>query len=256
MYNRISHILLLTILLFVIGVPVASATPDNGELVFFMPDTDWPPYTTSQTPGEPRGVLIETLEEAVRPLGYTLIIRTLPDRRGWVQLENGDVDAHAKAKEWVDDPDRFLWTVPFLESQDTLITAAKDAFDYDSPADLKGMRIAVIGSFAYPALEPYFADGSITRINTSDPYRMLDLVEKGRADAAVVNKHETQWLFKTRQDLSANRFTIHEKPIDSAWYRFAFTRANGWQPHIKRLNMELEAMIQDGRLDAILQRYK
>lgn len=234
----------------------AYATPKNGELILFMPDTNWPPYITSQEPDKPRGVLVEIISEAVKPLGYTLIIKALPDRRGWIQLDAGDVDAHAKAREWVKEPEKYLWTIPFLKSVDTLLTTADSDLEYSTPEDLKGLRVAVINSFYYPTLERYFDNGSITRIDASDPYRMIEMVDRGRADAAVVNRRETQWLFKTRPDLSPERFTIHKTPIDSAWYRFAFTRANGWEPHLPRINQKLEAMLKDGRMESILCKYQ
>ncbi|WP_018123836.1 substrate-binding periplasmic protein [Desulfovibrio oxyclinae] len=237
------------------ALPGTSLAADD-TIDFFLPDTDWPPYITGTPNAAGRGVLVDVLAEAAAPLGLSVEVRQLPDKRGWIMLRSGEVDAHAKAIEWTHAPEQYLWTIPFLQSVDVLLTHKQNDFDYDGPDDLMGKRVAVIDSFVYPDLEPLFQQGLVRRVNATHPGQMLSLVREGRADAAVVNYRETLWMFKQNPDLAHEPFRLHSEPVGSAWYRYLFHRSERWEPVVERISEELEAMRQDGRLEAILRHYR
>ena len=231
------------------------AMGQTRELRMFVPDTDWPPYLIN-TPGHPGGVFVEVLREAVGSLGYTVVPVRLPNKRGWSMLDNGEVDVHIKAKDWVEDPDRYEWSIPFMKNENVLVYAADSDLKYDSPKSMLGKSIGTIKGFIYPALEPYFKDGRIRRVDCASPYTMLELVALHRIDAAVVNRIETLYLFRTEPNLHPERYRLDDTPCGVAWYRYLFPKGRGWNPLIGKLNKGLKAMMRDGRLDAILARYR
>jgi len=258
--NRKYHIL---ILLLTVAVAACALAPSDGEasakdktIVMFVPDTDWPPYFINDPKSPCCGVLVEVLKAAAEPMGYTVKARKYPNKRGWALLEDGDVDVHVKAKEWVKNPDRFLWTAPFMESEDILLYSANSTLEYTSPKALYGKTVAAMEGFVYPVLEAHFGPGKIIRVDATSPYTMLDLLDHGRVDAALVNKSETQWLFRNRPNLKPERFRMDKTSCDKAWYRYVFTKESNWQPFIKEFNKTLKAMKKDGRLKAIMDQYR
>nr|WP_287412498.1 ABC transporter substrate-binding protein [Pseudodesulfovibrio sp.] len=238
------------------GISCFHAEAAETTITMFVPDTDWPPYIMNNPEYPDGGVFVEILRAVATPLGYTVTTLPLPNQRGWMMLENGTVDVHAKAIEWVPNAKDFLWTASFMQSEDVLLSPTDKPLEYSSPQKLYGKSIATIKGFIYPVFEPHFGPNKIERIDVTSPYAMLELLTLGRADAALVNRVETQWLMRNKPELNPNRFILDDTPCDSASYRFAFTRKGHWQPFIKEFNKTLKTMQKDGRLQAILDKYR
>ncbi|MEZ7195887.1 substrate-binding periplasmic protein [Pseudodesulfovibrio karagichevae] len=234
----------------------AEGTGHARDLVLFMTNEDWPPYQMSDPAAKGDGVIVDVLREIATPLGLTLRVRELPERRGRDMLEHGELDICLSAREWVDDPDRFLWTDPVMLNEDVLLFRADSTLRYVSPASLRGLRVAAMADFVYPALEPAFREGAITRIDCGSPYSMLEMLDRERVDAALVNRSETLWLFRNHPELHPERFRMAATPFDSAWYRFLLPKGRGWENYIDRINQRIRAMKRDGALNAILDRYR
>ena len=241
------------LLAFILALPVPARAAESQRLTLFLPDTDWPPYVTQEGEG---GVFSELLSAIAEPLGYRVNVEFLPDRRGWEMLDTGQVDVHVKAKKWVADPDKYLWTEPFLEHEDVLLYSAKSDLEYTSPEALYGKSVAAIRSFRYPVFDPHFGPGKITRVDVGSPRAMLALLELGRVDAALVNRAETQWMLRHTPGTDPSAFRLDKTSFDTAQYRFLFSRKAKWEPLIKRINAALAAMKRDGLLHAMLNRYR
>lgn len=252
-------LLLCVVTMLLIGAPsfVSAQGAFTGmPITMFIPDTDWPPYLITNENQTERGVLIDVFREAIRPMGCCLTVQRLPNKRGWEMLENGAVDVHAKAKKWVPNPERFLWSNPFMKHEGVLISRSVKPLRFTTPDRLFNKRVATITGFIYPRLEPFFRSRQIHRVDSASPRAMLELVNRGRVDAALVNFKETLWFFKNNDEIDHRRFHLDTTPYDTAQYRFVFTKDDKWKPIIKRLNQELEAMRRDGRLKRILNQYR
>ena len=235
---------------------LAADEPGKTDLIMFIANADVPPYFMEEPEHQGSGILVDVLKAVIEPLDYTFTIKRLPDKRGWHMLENGGVDVYASAPEWVSHPDRFLWTDPFMINEDVLLYPAESTLRYARPEDLYGRTVAGIKGFAYPALEPHFGPGKVSRLNATSPDAMLKLLLFGRADAVLVNRTEILWMFRNRKDLRPQQFRLDETPVERAYYRFLFSRNRGWEPVLEQFNRRLETMKQDGSLEAVLDQYR
>jgi polar amino acid transport system substrate-binding protein len=232
-----------------------SAIGKSG-MVMFIAYADVPPYFISGSEEEGNGILMDVLRAVTGPLDCTVTFRRLPDRRGWDMLAHGGVDVYATAREWIENPDRFLWTEPFMHNDDVLVYRAGSPQIYSGPESLYGRTVACIKGFVYPALEDHFGPGRIMRIDATSPEAMLELLVRGRADAVLVNHTEIRWILRTNRDLEPHRFRIDPEPVGRALFRFLFPRDRGWEPMVEQFNRRLRAMRRDGSLAAILDRYR
>ncbi len=256
LFNLLPLCLLALVVCAVSFVLDAPAEEQEKTITMFVPDLEWPPYIIQDPGGKDEGSLVEVFKVISKSMGYQVIAKQLPDKRGWAMLREGTVDVHIKAKKWVKAPESYLWSDPFLLNEDVLIFRANSTLSFASVDSLIGKSVAAIKGFVYPAMEPFFDSGKILRIDVTSPYTMLDLLALGRVDAALVNRSETQWLFRTRPDLNPERFRMDETACDSAYYRYVFTRDEKWVPFIEEFNKRLEAMKQDGSLETILDQYR
>lgn len=254
---RILTLLLPLLAAGILPVPCAASTAsDKSDLILFVSSTDLPPYFINDSGHPASGILPDVLRAVAGPLGYTFKIEVLPNKRGWEMLKRGEMDVHVFAREWADQPDRFLWTDPFLDNEDVLLCSAKREFGYTRPEDLYGRAVAAMKGFVYPALEPHFGPDKITRVDTSSPDNMFKLLLLDRVDAALVNRAETQWIFRNRPDIRPELFRMAKNPFDRAWYRFVFPRGHGWESVIRQFDQRIETMKRDGSLEAILDQYR
>ncbi|MEF2230735.1 MAG: transporter substrate-binding domain-containing protein [Pseudodesulfovibrio sp.] len=252
----ISLLLALAVLSCSVCAPLCARADGAKRITLFLTDTDWPPYVTKDSGRPEGGVFAEVLRAVAEPMGYRVQVVFLPDRRGWEMLNQGAVDVHVKAREWVPNPGRYRWSVPFLPNEDVLLYSASHPLEYTSPRALYGKSVAAIRGFVYPAFEPHFGPGRITRVDVATPFAMFDLLELDRVDAALVNRAETQWMLTHSPGIDPARFRLDKRNVGSAQYRFVFSPKGDWQPFIDRLDRGLETLKQDGRLEAILDGYR
>jgi polar amino acid transport system substrate-binding protein len=239
------------------GMAVAAPT-ETGKtgMVMFIAHADVPPYYIEGSEEQGNGILMDVLRAVTGPLDRTVTFMRLPDKRGWFMLAHGGVDVYATAKDWIENPDRFLWTDPFMDNDDVLVYRAGSPQIYSGPESLYGKTVACIRGFVYPALEGQFGPGRITRIDATSPEAMLELLVRGRADAVLVNHTEIRWILRTNKALEPHRFRIDPKPVGRALFRFLFPKDRGWEPMVDQFNRRLRSMRKDGSLKAILDRYK
>jgi polar amino acid transport system substrate-binding protein len=142
-----------------------------------------------------------------------------------------------------------------VDSADVLIFPKDHPVDFETPDDLKGKKIGAILGYRYPAFEPYFADGRITRDDVKKDSLMLAKLLRGRDDAAIINKLVALWVIRQNPEFKG-KFAFSAKPVGTAGCGFMFTPKQNWGPFIEIFNKELAAMKEDGRLDAIVRKYQ
>jgi len=236
-------------------VSAAHATPENKEIIVGFNNVAWPPYLVEEPNGKIHGIMIDVMKAIASKHGFSVKITPLPEKRAIRGIAGGDIDAYSKAKEWVKNPDLYLWTDPVVDSTDVLIFPKDRPVAFETPDDLKGKKIGAILGYRYPLLDPYFADGRIKRDDVKKDSLMLAKLLKGRDDAAIINKHVALWVIRQNPEFKG-KFAFSEKPGGKAGCRFMFTPKRNWGPFIETFNKELAAMKTDGRLDAIVGKYQ
>ncbi len=236
-------------------IPAGHATPENKEIVVGFNHVAWPPYLIKEANGKLHGILIDVMKAIASKHGFSVKITPLPEKRAIRGMAEGHMDAYSKAKEWVADPNAYLWTDPVVNSTDVLIFPKDRPVGFETPKDLMGKKIGAILGYRYPLLEPYFADGRIERDDVKKDSLMLGKLLRGRDDAAVINRLVALWVIRQNPEFKG-QFAFSAKPVGEAGCRFMFTAKQDWGPFIEVFNKELAAMKADGRLDAIIQNYQ
>ncbi len=240
------------ILLF--WITTAAGKPEDREIIFNVGAEGWPPYSIVEGDGKISGIMTDVLLIVAAKYGIKVRITTFPSKRGAYMLESGEIDARPKAKEWVKEPEKFIWSDPVLNSVDVLISLKEKKLDFKSLDDLIGKRIGTHFGYGYPTLEPFFASGKIERWDSHSQKHMLEMVTWGRTDAAIFNKFVALWLIKTEFQLEG-KIDFSEKKIAEAGYRFMFTPKHDWQPFVDFFNKELIQMKENGKLTKIIEKY-
>lgn len=248
-------LVLAAILLLAAPSPAAGGGVRDTPITLGSPPPGWPPYYLAEGNAQ-AGIMPDIFMEATRSLGREATTLPLPEKRLMLHLAQGTVDVYTKAMEWVADPSLFLWSAPVVASSDVLLFRAGEAFDYPGTDRLEGRSLVTVLGFRYPTLEPLFASGKVKRVDAVDARCQLRMLKCRRGDAAVVNRHVALWLMREDPQLDPEEFRFAERPLATAESRFVFSRRREWGAFIRDLDREIERMRADGRMQAILARYR
>ena len=213
--------------------------------------SNYAPYHFFSENKLPRGVHFDILKEITTKHGHQLKMVEIPRKRMESRIISGKEDVFPNAIEWTKNIDDLVYSEPITRVQDILFLDAKSSINFQSPEDLLGKTIVVISGYHYPMLDSYFTEGKITRLDAVHEYAALSILQKKRADGAIVVNAIGQWLIqKHKWD---NLYTRAPKTVTDTNFRFIFNKK--WAKFIPIVNAELRAMRANGRIDAISKTY-
>lgn len=249
--------LLLFLTVFTCGWSITPqpAMATDRILIVGTPPEGWPPFIIPDGEEGMLGIMGDVITVIAKKAGMTIQFEFLPEKRLQLYLKDGTIDAYPKAMEWVPDPTFYRWTDDILDVSDIVITQ-KVSTKSSIPATLLGLNVGVVHGYTYPKLEDSFQDGSIRRHNANSTENLLCMLDHGHVDAILTNPIVANWIIRQTPTLERDRFLYSTTPLDSAPYRFAFTKGWNSQPFINFFNAELKAMKKDGRLQAIINKYQ
>lgn len=155
MHSQISlalAFLLLTLLNLAVPAQANEESADSHKAIIIgSPSEGWPPFViVEKEPNQHRGIMIDVFRAIAEPMGYDVTFSFFPDKRGIMMLQEGEVQAYPKAKEWVEDPSQFLWSNPVVSSTDTLVSLRAHSIEFDSIHSLTRRSVGTVHGFKVP----------------------------------------------------------------------------------------------------------
>lgn len=199
----------------------------------------------------PSGIIFDVLSTVLDRQGIRLETFAVPKKRELEFFSYGELDAHATAKEWVPNPDAFVFTDPILHIRNVIFSKSDSGFQYTKPEDLFGKRLVAHTGFVYPPLTDAFASGRIERMDSPSELSMLKMVHAGRGDAAIMNDAVGMWLIS--ENGLRGDYTMSDVAVTDLGYRIMF--AKKWEWLIEPFNRHLKAMRDSGELTDVFARY-
>ncbi|MCH8498966.1 MAG: transporter substrate-binding domain-containing protein [Marinobacter sp.] len=252
---RLAQTLLAASLAFALAPPLAHArSPEVPEILHLnVSPQGYPPYTIVQK-GEPiRGIVWDVVSVIGERLGFSVEAHQIPRKRVDSMIMAGTLDATPRAREWSDDPDNFLFTKPIVAVREVFFSLADNPFHYETPADLKGYTVVGHLGYRYPHIEAMFASGEATRINVSRDIDLFTFLLNGNFnDVAVADRTVGQWII--RENGWQGQFNYSHASISDIGLRL-MVRPD-YAEFVAAFDRELEALINNGKMEQILDRYR
>ncbi|WP_404364581.1 substrate-binding periplasmic protein [Marinobacter sp.] len=222
-------------------------------LLFNIAPDGYPPYTIQEDDGEIRGIFWDVLSEVAHRLGHELEVVEIPTKRVETMLLAGELDVTMRAREWTDEPEKFVFSDPVVTARDVLFTRRADPLNITSPSELKGIVLIAHHGYHYPILEPMIKTGDITLLELQDEATMFRrLAGATRFDALVTNYRAGMWLLEARD--WQNKFRVEPVTLNETPYPLMFAPRHA--AFVERFNRELASMKASGELAEILGRYQ
>jgi polar amino acid transport system substrate-binding protein len=248
-----SHLHVLLALMLAIGFTSASHAAQEDKIFRFnVSPSGYPPYLIVNGT-RPTGIIWDVVSLISERMGYTLTPEKIPRKRVDQMLLDGYVDGTARAKQWTEHPEDYLFTDPIVHIEEVFFTPRASGAQYETPDDLISKTLVTRLGYHYPALSPYFDKGLIRRFDASRDREMFIFTLHGsRFDAAVADRLVGQWFM--RNEGLRDKLTISENSISQ--YGFRIMLRKDWKPFAEAFNKELARIRNNGELDAILANYR
>ena len=245
------------LIFFSISLLSQEAEINKNEIIYGNNIGGWPPYNIVPKNDmiKPFGISQDIINEVTDLYGIELRNERYPEKRNQLYLLEGKIDLRSKAKEWVENPDLFYWSDPYIDVTEVIMYLKSKPLTIISIEDLFDKTIGTRLGYGYQLFKEYFEHDKIIRQDSTNDILLFRMLASERTDAAIVNKTVALWTIKENPEFN-DLFEFTELEVGTAGYRFMFTKKYDWRPFIKFLDKELKQMKEDGRLNKILLKYK
>jgi ABC-type amino acid transport substrate-binding protein len=152
----------------------------------------------------------------------------------------------------VQNSQRFIWSDALYKEEDVLIVRREDASSLNSLKSLSGHKLGTIASHTYPALQPYFNNHSIERIENKKLVNNINQLRYGVIDAVVDTKLAVGYCISKKN--VEDKFIVSNKNIDEQELHCMFRKDKG--SSLVKLNLALSTLKERGVFDKIINKYR
>ncbi|WP_076410515.1 ABC transporter substrate-binding protein [Shewanella sp. UCD-KL12] len=208
------------------------------------------PYAVLEVNQLVGGIIKEITDELADELDVDLVYVQTPRKRIERYLDTGTVHLVLISNpEWLTQGKQYQWSMPIFQDQDILVVKNNNLKQLEKVEDLKGMNLGTNRGYVYPAIEPMFAKGEVSRSDvrsiTSNIARLeLDRID-GFIDSKVLIHYEMQ---RKTHELQLTELVVSEHNIHAALSHHAPIT-------IEALNEALAQLQSRGVIEAVLSRY-
>jgi polar amino acid transport system substrate-binding protein len=231
-----------------------SDSNDEGDRPYVtVGSEDYPPFVAMDSNGDPTGIDIDILREALDRIGYDIRFTEIHWEEKEKYLESGEVDCVTGGFTIEGREDDYLWVGPYMSSNQVVVV--NKTGDINSLQDLEGKTIAVQASGIGEEILFEHRNSSIPEDiqifsyeDNSLPFAALacNYIDALIADEPAVGQY--------MQDYGTS-FVILDEPVMYANIGTAFAKNDDNKKLCEKLNAVIEEMRKDGTLKEILSRY-
>ncbi|WP_242674459.1 substrate-binding periplasmic protein [Marinobacter halodurans] len=213
----------------------------------------YPPYTVVGDHSV-SGIVWDVATLIGQRLGFDVEARKIPRKRVDSMLLEGYIDATARAPEWTEHPQNFVFTLPIVRVQEVFFTVGDKPFVYNDPSDLKGKVILTHLGYKYPYLHDLFESNRARRFDVPRDRDMFSylLQGDGRFDMAISDRLVGRWMI--RQNGWRGQFSTSDGALSD--FGLSLMLRPDMADFAKRFDRELDAIKASGELDAIVASYQ
>ena len=227
---------------------------DQQTLVFAYWNNATPPFAFIRDGGLTGGIIHDIGQELARRLGVEAVYQLVPTKRIERALQAGDIDLDCVTSPiWKQSPDRYSWSPALFDGADRFLLHQGSGVVIGALADLKGLRVGVYSDYVYrKEITRMFDSGVSQRVIVNDIDHGIRLLLADRIDAMI--DFGILLRYKVRQNGLADKVSLADYPADE------FKLMCAYSPKLAiprtRLDQQIQSMVDDNTMAAILARYR
>jgi len=222
--------------------------PATEQLELRLASDMWPPFTN--TADQPR-LAIDLVHGALDRAGITATTSIVEFGAVILGLQDGSFDGSGALWHSAERETFLLFSEPYLENRLILVGRAGSDVSAVRLSDLKGKRVAVVGTYAYGetvknASEPLFVNGQNDQEN-------LQKLLTGEVDFMLVDELLIRYVLQYQKSDAAKHLQIGSTPLVRRNLHLAVrTALPGSKAILEKFDAEIKKMLADGTYNRIL----
>ena len=239
----------LSCLLWLCGFQISFAS----DLKVAVPPAGYPPYIIIDGRNL-HGILIETLQAAVKASSLELEFIFLPEASSQAKLDSQEIDMRMESPGWVEKPERYFWSEPITSIKDMFVFNRNTQNVFESDESLNGAVINTHAGYSYPSLKKLFETETIARNDfPTEEAMLLDLLndEEGSTKAAVMDQYVVKYLMSSNLNFKEN-LVLSRRHIDYKYLHFQALKTPKMHHIMNKLNLEIKKLKKIGVVDKII----
>ena len=219
---------------------------------FNVSPNGYPPYLITEG-DQTSGIMWTVVEEIAIRLGYRVEAHKMPHKRVEQMLLSEFIDGTARAKEWTEKPEDFVFSDPVVQTEEVIFFPAGSPHSFRVIEDLFSLTLVAHLGYTYPGLEHHFKSGKITRFDVPRDKDLFLYASQGDdLDAAISDRLVGQWILY--QQGMKDQFRTSSSILSEAGYRIMLRP--GLETFADAFNRELAQMRNSGRIEEIVSKYR
>lgn len=236
------------IYLFLLGLILPSLCGAQGPVLKLASDV-WPPFTNEEPH---RAFALDLVNEALNRSGIESETAIVEFKEVVDGIRQGNFDGSAALWYTEDREELLLFSAPYLQNRLIVVGRQGEDVSMTSFDDLKGKRVAVVGSYAYGS--DVEDAGDVELIQGDSDQQNLERLLKKEVDYMLVDALLMEYLLTHQRDEVMKYLQIGKTPLVKRSLHFAIRKdIQGAESIIKRFNQGVLRMISDGTYNKILQ---
>ena len=221
----------------------------------FAEESNWPPFTPAKDGQVSEGLAYAMLTEVARRAGFTATLELYPQKRMEQMVRGGERDGVTVISRNADRESFLVFSEPLFAKQAYFYHRKGFKFDWNTFADLKGLRIGVVrghnlgDEFAAAVVKHGLVLDEASNVESN--FRKL---MAGRIDVLMANHWSAVSLLALKE--FRGEIIAADKPYFNKGYHLALSqKSDAALAKLPKINEAIKAMKQDGTLDNLIQKY-
>lgn len=214
--------------------------------------TPWPPFRIADGQGALYGLDIDVLDELSRRTGLRFELQQAPWARGLTALQHGRADLMIGLAR-TPERERYIHylPMPYYTCAPRFYAAPALAADLRGYEDLRSLKIGYVLQSAYFA--QFDNDRSLSKVGVTSERQLLHMLVRGRIDVLVGTDCQVDYALLAPEFAGRIVKAAYRPPMRTDLY-IGFSRLR--LAHAEQLAEALEAMLEDGWIAGMAQRYQ
>lgn len=210
----------------------------------------WPPFVQE---GNPPGISVEVVTEAMKTQGYDFQMKIMPWARSIDDVKNGNTDLLIGTW-YTEERSAYLrYSDHYAVNQVKFITNASDTFEYTGMDSLTGKSVGIVRGYGYG--DEFLTATHFSRPEANDIANNLRKLKAGRIDMTLEDEIVALSQMK-KAGLNASDFRFTENALSENKLHVTSGIANARSEElINAFNKGLAEIKANGTFDAIMKKY-
>jgi|GEM_PF-4526625 len=224
-------------LVLLLLMPVLAAPPARAAEPVVMGMGEFPPYVYYGD-GPPTGLAVALANRVFPEAGFSLVLRQMPFARAIQETITGGIDGVLMASHTPDREGTIAFSaVAFCEYRHLYVRRG-DEFDWRQTIANKTIGVGQGLNYG-PMVHSWINARLITPVALTNVAQLLEVLARGRFDAALISRSEAELLMAARPDLAQAVLRL-EPHITVSPLRFGFSRAQDGASRALRVTQILQ----------------